>query len=132
MPSLPSTYHMLDQAAFDAMMDGVYLVNCARGSVVDEEALYAALRSGKVAAAGLDVMEQEPFDPESPLLSLPNVVVTPHVAGVTAQAAERTHALVVRSTLSLLDNIRISNVANPEALRHPRWSALSSELGSGA
>ena len=124
MPSLPSTYHMLDQAAFDAMPEGVYLVNCARGSVIDEEALYRALRSGKVAAAGLDVMEREPFDPESPLLSLPNVVVTPHVAGVTAQAAERTHALVVRSTLSLLEGVRVSNVANPEAFLHPRWAGL--------
>lgn len=127
MPSLPSTYHMLDQAAFDAMLDGVYLVNCARGTVIDEAALYAALKSGKVAAAGLDVMEREPFDPENPLLSLPNVIVTPHVAGVTAQAAERTHALVVRSTLSLLEGVRVSNVANPEALLHPRWSGLSGE-----
>lgn len=121
MPSLPSTYHMFDKAAFDAMRDGVYFINCARGSVVDEEALYHALLSGKVAAAGLDVMEKEPFSVESPLLGLPNVIVTPHVAGVTAQAAERTHKLVVSSTLSLLDGNRIDNIANPAALEHPRW-----------
>lgn len=121
MPSLPSTYHMFDSKAFDAMREGVYFINCARGSVVDEAALYEALKCGKVAAAALDVMEIEPFDLASPLLSLPNVIVTPHVGGVTAQAAERTHALVVRSVLSLLDGIPVENVANPEALKHPRW-----------
>ena len=89
MPSLPSTYHLFDRKAFAAMGQGVYFINCARGSVVDEEALYEALVQGKVAAAGLDVMEEEPFPPDSPLLSLPNVVATPHVGGVTAEASER-------------------------------------------
>lgn len=124
MPSLPSTYHMFDKKAFAAMQDGVYLINCARGSVVDEKALYGALLSGKVAAAALDVMEKEPFDIESPLLKMSNVVVTPHVAGVTAQASERTHALVVDSTLKLLDGTWVENVANPQALKHPRWQGL--------
>ena len=124
MPSLPSTYHMFNRQIFEAM-DGVYFINCARGSVVDEEALFAALQEGHVAAAGLDVMEKEPFDLESPLLTLPNVLFTPHVAGVTAQAAERTHALVVDATLSLLDGVAVDNVANPQALSHPRWAALA-------
>lgn len=124
MPSLPTTYHMFDEKAFSAMRDGVYFINCARGSVVDETALCYALKRGKVAAAALDVMEKEPFDPENPLLSLPNVIVTPHVGGVTAQSAQRIHEKVVRSTLSLLDGIRVDNVANPEALRHPRWAML--------
>lgn len=124
MPSLSTTYHMFDEKAFSAMRDGVYFINCARGSVVDETALCYALKRGKVAAAALDVMEKEPFDPENPLLSLPNVIVTPHVGGVTAQSAQRIHEKVVRSTLSLLDGIRVDNVANPEALRHPRWAML--------
>ena len=124
MPSLPSTHHMFDRKAFETMRDGVYFINCARGSVVDEIALYDALKSGKVAAAALDVMEKEPFDLTSPLLSLPNVIATPHVGGVTAQAAERTHELVVRSTLSLLDGRLVDNVANKEAFLHPRWQSL--------
>lgn len=124
MPSLPSTYHMFDEAAFSAMQDGVYFINCARGSVVDEKALYDALKAGKVAAAALDVMEKEPFDLESPLLNLPNVIVTPHVGGVTAQSAERIHEKVVKSSLALLDGIPVENVANPEALQHPRWDIL--------
>lgn len=124
IPSLPSTYQMFNAKAFATMRDGVYFINCARGSVVDEGALYAALKSGKVAAAALDVMEKEPFDLDNPLLKLPNVIVTPHVGGVTAQAAERTHELVVRSTLALLNGTRVENVANKEALEHPRWQGL--------
>lgn len=124
MPSLPSTYHMFDKSVFDAAKPGLYFINCARGSVVDEEALYAALCSGRVAAAGLDVMEKEPFQVDSRLLRHPNVIVTPHVGGVTADAAERTHKLVVESTLALLDGERISNVANPQALEHPRWRSV--------
>lgn len=124
MPSLPSTYHMFNDAAFAAMQDGVYFINCARGSVVDEQALYNALTTGKVAAAALDVMEKEPFDLENPLLKLSNVIVTPHVGGVTAQSAERIHEKVVRSSLALLDGIPVENVANPAALQHPRWDFL--------
>lgn len=124
MPSLPTTYHLFDRSVFDSAKDGLYFINCARGSVVDEKALYDALCSGRVAAAGLDVMEKEPFDIGSELLRHPHVIVTPHVGGVTADAAERTHKLVVDSTLALLDGKRISNVANPAALEHPRWSDL--------
>lgn len=124
MPSLPSTYHLFDRSVFEAAKPGMYFINCARGSVVDEDALYEALYSGIVAAAGLDVMEKEPFAMDSRLLNHPNVIVTPHVGGVTADAAERTHRLVVDSTLALLDGKRITNVANPEALEHPRWNNL--------
>ena len=65
------------------MPKGSYLINCARGSVVDETALYEALESGQLAGAGLDVMEHEPFDVGNPLLRLSNVIFTPHVAGVS-------------------------------------------------
>ena len=106
------------------MPKGSYLINCARGSVVDETALYEALESGQLAGAGLDVMEHEPFDVGNPLLQLSNVIFTPHVAGVTAQASERTHALVVDSTLSLLKGKTVSNLANPDVLKHPRWTEV--------
>lgn len=124
MPSLPSTYHLFDSSVFNAAKDGMYFINCARGSVVDEAALYEALCSGKVAAAGLDVMEKEPFVIASKLLQHPHVIASPHVGGVTADAAERTHKLVVDSTLALLDGKRIPNVANPAALDHPNWKHL--------
>ena len=124
MPALPTTYHMFSSREFSLMPKGAYLINCARGSVVDEAALYAALESGRLAGAGLDVMEKEPFDPENPLLRLENVIFTPHVAGVTAQASERTHALVVDETLSLLQGKTTTNIANPDVLRHPNWSGI--------
>lgn len=123
MPSLDSTRGLFDSAFFSKMKSGAYFINCARGSVVDEKALYNALIGGKIAGAGLDVMQTEPFDLENPLLKLPNVVVTPHVAGVTRQSADRIHRLVAENTLSLLDgrNIDRKYIANPKALLHPRW-----------
>ena len=124
MPSLSTTYHMFSAKEFARMPKGSYLINCARGSVVDETALYEALESGQLAGAGLDVMEHEPFDVGNPLLQLSNVIFTPHVAGVTAQASERTHALVVDSTLSLLKGKAVSNLANPDVLKHPRWTEV--------
>ena len=65
------------------------LINVARGPIVDEEALLEALQAGQIAGAGLDVTEDEPIDPNSPLLKLENVVFSPHVAGVTVETADR-------------------------------------------
>ncbi len=80
IPHTPETERMIDAAAFDAMKDGIVIVNIARGQVVDEAALTGALRSGKVAFAALDVFETEPLPPESPLWDMPNVLVSPHSA----------------------------------------------------
>lgn len=121
MPSLPETRGMLNKERFAIMKEGAYIVNCARGDVIDETALYDALVSGRVAGAALDVMVKEPFDLENPLVSLPNVVLTPHVAAVTKEAANRTYKMVVTSTLALLDGERVDNVANPDVFNHPRW-----------
>ena len=84
---------MIDRAAFEAMKAGAYIVNIARGSLIDETALIKAARTGKIAAAGLDVTEQEPLPPESPLWSLPNVVLTPHVAGLGSLGTDEHRAL---------------------------------------
>lgn len=78
----------LNQAAFTAMKDGIYLINASRGGVVDEDALLAALNSGKVAYAGIDVFDNEPT-PRADLLAHPNVSLTPHIGASTAEGQER-------------------------------------------
>src|SRR5205085_797521 len=83
LPLDAQTRGSLDAAAFAAMCDGVRIVNAARGELVDEDALLAALRSGKVAGAALDVFSSEPYS--GPLLELDNVVVTPHLAASTGE-----------------------------------------------
>ena len=80
---------LFDAAAFDAMKPGAYFVNVARGGLVDEEALLAALDSGPVAGAGLDVFAGEPADPGGPLVNHPRVIATPHVGGLTRTALRR-------------------------------------------
>lgn len=80
VPAKEDTFHMINADALAQMKDGVYLVNTCRGAVVDTEALVEALRSGKVAGAGLDVHEQEPLPADHPLRFMDNVILTPHVA----------------------------------------------------
>lgn len=76
-----SSHHMFGAAEFAAMKPGAVIVNVARGSIIDEAALAAALKAGRIAGAGLDVAEREPMDPANPLWDLPNVIISPHVAG---------------------------------------------------
>jgi phosphoglycerate dehydrogenase-like enzyme len=77
------THHILDERRIRLFRPGSYLVNVSRGALVDEDALVEALRSGRLAGAGLDVLADEPFRAAHPLLELPTVVVTPHTAGNT-------------------------------------------------
>jgi phosphoglycerate dehydrogenase-like enzyme len=80
-----SSHHLLGAAEFAHMKPGAYLVNIARGQIIDEVAMIAALREGRLGGAGLDVTEAEPLPSDSPLWDLPNVIVTPHVAGAGAK-----------------------------------------------
>jgi len=85
----PATYHMIGKEQFAAMKPTAYLINCSRGPVVDEEALIEALQTGQIAGAGLDVFEQEPVDPDNPLLKMDNVAATNHYASYSEVAWER-------------------------------------------
>lgn len=80
-----SSRHLIGAAEFARMRAGTYLVNIARGAIIDEQALISALRDGTLGGAALDVTEVEPLPPDSPLWDLPNVIVTPHVAGAGAK-----------------------------------------------
>ena len=79
-----TSHHLFNAQAFDRMKPSAYLINTARGGIVDEAAMIEALRAGKIAGAGLDVFEVEPVETDNPLLHMDNVVVTPHVAGSSA------------------------------------------------
>jgi phosphoglycerate dehydrogenase-like enzyme len=89
VPLTPETQHLIGARELSRMRPSAYLINVARGGVVDTEALVAALRQGVIAGAGLDVFEEEPLPPESPLWELPNVIVTPHMAAVSSQYMDR-------------------------------------------
>lgn len=97
VPLTPETKHMIAKPAFDAMKSGSYLINIARGQVVDTTAMLEALKTGKLAGAGLDVTDPEPLTKGHPLWSHPNVVITPHVAGRSAVTDERRTALLVEN-----------------------------------
>ena len=83
LPSTEETHHMINAETIAKMKDGAYLINTARGSLIDEKALYEALVSGKLTGAGLDVFEKEPVTPENPLFTLENDVLAPHVSALS-------------------------------------------------
>jgi D-3-phosphoglycerate dehydrogenase len=88
-PLTPETRHLINADTIGKMKDGVRIVNCARGGIVNEQDLYKAMVSGKVAGAAMDVFEQEPVDPASPLLSLSQFIATPHIGAATTEAQEQ-------------------------------------------
>ncbi len=93
LPLTPDTHHLIAEAELRAMKPSAYLVNIARGAIVDEAALVRALREGWIGGAGLDVFEQEPLPADSPLWTLENVLLSPHVAGFTPHYDRRAAAL---------------------------------------
>jgi phosphoglycerate dehydrogenase-like enzyme len=100
-PLTPDTYHLIGERELRLMKPTAILINTARGPVVDEPALIRALTEGWIAAAGLDVFEQEPPDPDNPLFKLDNVVATPHVAGQSDEDQERAWRLATDSALAM-------------------------------
>jgi D-3-phosphoglycerate dehydrogenase len=116
-PKNPETVGMFNAARLARMKATAYLINTARGGIIDEKALYDALVSGKLAGAGLDVFEQEPPPAGHSLFGLPNVIMAPHVAGVTREAVDRMSEQTARNILSVLDGQPIrQNVINPDVL----------------
>jgi phosphoglycerate dehydrogenase-like enzyme len=102
VPATPETHHLINRSRLALMKPSAILVNTARGELVDEGALNGALKNGHLRAAGLDVFGQEPVSPQNPLLSLDNVVVTPHVAWLTNETLSRCVDVAVRNSLAFM------------------------------
>jgi D-3-phosphoglycerate dehydrogenase len=110
-PLTKETKYIINTKQFEKMKDGVRIINCARGGIINEKALYEALVSGKVAGAALDVFEQEP-PVDNPLLKLPQVIVTPHLGASTVEAQENVAVDVSEEILHILHDEPFKNAVN--------------------
>jgi len=115
-PHTKGTHHLMNDAQFAVMKPTAIFVNTGRGRVVDEPALIRALREGKIAAAGLDVLEEEPPAPDNPLLSMDNVLVTPHTAFYSDEAFVASRVRIGEEIAAILSGRRPRNCANPSVL----------------
>lgn len=133
VPLLPSTKHMLNSSVFEKCKKGVRIVNCARGGIIDEDALLENLNSGKVACAALDVFEKEPPAADSPLLQHSNLIATPHLGASTAEAQTRVAKEIAEQFLALRDGKSTFGCLNAPLLRgalsEPVKAKLARHLG---
>jgi D-3-phosphoglycerate dehydrogenase / 2-oxoglutarate reductase len=131
-PHNAETERAFGPSAFSRMKPTAILINTARGSIVDEQALIAALRAGLIAGAGLDVLEHEPPDPDNPLLTMANVVVTPHVASATTRMRPETRRRVGREVALVLRGSWPLSCVNPSVLPRAnleRWQPYPMNRG---
>jgi D-3-phosphoglycerate dehydrogenase / 2-oxoglutarate reductase len=119
------TKHLINETVLRAMKPGAFLINCARGPVVDEKALVKALQEKWITGAATDVFEEEPVNPENPLLTMPNVIVTPHIGGVTVQSSVRRGSELVKRILEVFDGKKPEGLVNPDV-----WPAYLKRLAS--
>jgi D-3-phosphoglycerate dehydrogenase len=115
-PASSGTHHIVNDATLRRTKPGVYLVNCARGSLVDHDALLRALDDGQVAGAGLDVTEPEPLPRGHPLLVHPRVIVTPHMASSTVAGRRRLYTQAIDNALAVLSGLPATVVPEQAAL----------------
>jgi D-3-phosphoglycerate dehydrogenase len=117
------TRHLIGAKELAQMRPGAYFINVARGPIVDEPALIAALSERRIAGAALDVFEQEPVDPANPLLAMDNVIVTPHALCWTDECFHNMASTGLASIVSALSGRKPEFVVNPEVLSHARVKA---------
>jgi D-3-phosphoglycerate dehydrogenase len=132
MPLTDDTRYMIDEAAIAKCRKGVRIFNCARGGIIKEAALVAALKSGHVAAAGLDVYEDEPLPAGSELRTLPNVTLTPHLGASTAEAQDAVGVEVAEQIADVLNGGVVRNAVNMPTLDAATLSVLRPYLDLGS
>lgn len=116
-PLTEDTYHLFSENEFKVMKSTSMIVNVSRGPIIDQNALFKALREGEIQAAGLDVFENEPLGSDDPLLSLDNVIVTPHSAYYTEDSVKSQHEIAVETIIQALNGYIPYNVVNPEVVQ---------------
>ena len=126
-PSTPETVKIIGAKVLSSMKPAAFLINIARGELVDEEALIHALETGKIAGAALDVFEEEPPAEPSPLWKLDNLILTPHVAGLSGDALRELAHSAVTQVLQTLAGERPRNLVNPAA-----WNAAMARRARAA
>ena len=115
----PETHHMIDKEAFSKMKKTAILVNTARGSIIDEDALYNALKNGDIASAALDVVEMDPIKPDNKLIQLDNITLTPHTAGRSPDTEMRGYRQIAQQVARYLrgKGIHSIHIANKDVLK---------------
>ncbi len=116
VPLLKATHHLINEKRLKLMKKTAYLINNSRGPVVDEKALYKALKAGQIAGAGLDVFEQEPTPADNPLLKLDNIIVAPHISSASHETRSRMAEMVAENLVSFFEGRVPPNLVNKEVL----------------
>ncbi|MEM3725342.1 MAG: glyoxylate reductase [Candidatus Bathyarchaeia archaeon] len=117
VPLMKETYHLINAEKLRLMKKTAYLINNARGPIVDEKALYEALKEGRIAGAGLDVFEQEPTPVDNPLLKLDNVVVAPHISSASYETRSKMAEMVAENLVAFFEGRKPPNLVNPEVMK---------------
>jgi phosphoglycerate dehydrogenase-like enzyme len=112
LPITDETHHILDAQAFEAMKETAFLINVGRGGLIDENALIQALKSQQIAGAALDVFEEEPLANDSPLWDLENVIVSPHISGISPYFRQETLDLFIENLNRYLAELPLYNVVD--------------------
>jgi glyoxylate reductase len=117
VPLMKETHHLINAEKLRLMKKTAYLINNARGPVVDEKALYEALKEGRIAGAGLDVFEQEPTPVDNPLLKLDNVVVAPHISSASYETRSKMAEMVADNLVAFFEGRKPPNLVNTEVMK---------------
>lgn len=121
-PLTPETRNMIGEAELNLMKKDAILINCARGGIVDEVALNRALDAGRIHSAGTDVVVHEPISTDDPIFAHDNIVVSPHMAGQTREAASGVATLAAEGVVAVIKGEKWAKVCNPRAYEHARWT----------
>ena len=117
VPLTEETHHLIGREQLLKMKKTAYLINTSRGPVIDEAALYDALKAKTIAGAGLDVFEKEPIDPSNPLLELDNIVMTPHIASASIDTRTAMAVMAATNLVAVLEGKEPPNPVNPEVIK---------------